>query len=119
MNWPFRKQAPVPKVETQIKVIHRKATELRLHEWRQDSRLVGAARALLTGDHMKIMLDVLRNEHPGNTVFTSTVDLQTRAAHQAKCEGYTICLANLEAMADFKEPEQTVEPTFQPEQNPN
>lgn len=99
-----------------IKVVAREACELRLSEWRSDSNLTKAAARLLASTDMRLMLDVLQNEHPGATVMIRG-EQSDRAAQQARAEGYTICLSNLKALGIHQPAaKQLGEPTFEPEE---
>lgn len=111
MNWPWKKQP----IETRIEVIRRDRCKLTLDDWRSNESLVNGAAVALTGEYMELMLDVLRNSHPAYQVFNPLSSVEVRAAHQAKCEGYTLALANLEAMGRPLDFPQTLEPTFESE----
>lgn len=82
--------------------------KLRLEEYRSEPALVGIAQKILASQDLKLMLQVVSNEHPGFQVFNPVNATEAmRAAQQAKCEGYTLCMANLEALAV---PSKIVEP---------
>jgi len=82
-----------------VKVIQRQATKLRLSEWRADMALCNRASKLMETPDMQLAISVLNNEHPAFVVIDPGTSLQDRAVYQARCEGYTLALANLEALA--------------------
>lgn len=97
---------------TRIQVIQRESSELRLAEWRSDPNLTKSASKVIDTLEFKLMFDVLCNEHPGMCVML-TGDVDTRAAQQARAEGYTMALANLKSMSVHQKPMQQLgEPTF-------
>jgi hypothetical protein len=61
------------------------------------------------------MLQVLHNSHPAFQVMI-TGDTSERAIQQAKCEGYTMCLSDLEAMGVPTVTNATVESEFAEEE---
>lgn len=106
-NW-FKKQETVPRIQ----VLEREASELRLAEWRSDPNLTKEAAKILAGSFVKIMLDVLENEHPGAFVMLRG-DQNDRAVQQARAEGYTMCLSNLKALGKHEKPHKELgEATF-------
>lgn len=60
-------------------------------------------------------VQVLENEHPAWMVLNPESRPDQRIAHQAKCEGYTIALANLKALKVHVKKVQWEEPTFAPD----
>lgn len=106
--WPFKPKQPV-----QIKVINREVSKLRLHEFRSDPNLCKGVAEALRGGYMRVAVDVLNNEHPGNSVLHTNTSLEVRACHQARCEGYTQAIANLEAMARHEQPVSLLETSFE------
>jgi hypothetical protein len=60
------------------------------------------------------MLDVLDHSHPVHIVLNGPVTLESRAIIQARCEGYTMCIADLENMGIYDQPKQALEATFDP-----
>lgn len=101
---------------TQVRVITRDRVKLRLHEWRSDPALTKAAGVILNNSDARLMLDVLNNEHPAHFVLAPGTSVDDRAVYQARCEGYTMALANLEAMAMHQEAQKELEPTFEREE---
>ncbi len=69
-----------------------------LETWRKNETLVKDSEALLGGDLARAMLDVLALESPHN-LHLSGADIPARALHQARIEGYNLCLNNLESFA--------------------
>ncbi len=109
MNWnPFR---PKQKLE----IIRRSQSNLRLSEWRTDKALVSSAMRLLRDPDFQLMMDVLRNEHPGSLVHLD-VDPPNRVVLQARAEGYTMALANVVALGRFEKMNEPLEATFDPEE---
>lgn len=94
----FRK-SPAP--EPTIKVVLVSSSVLTLDQWRKDTRLVAAARELARNETFRMMVAVLENSHVRFVALpTIGVSQDDRAAHQARGEGYQICLNNLEAMGE-------------------
>jgi hypothetical protein len=102
--------------QIKVKVLTRDPLRVRLSEWRADKALVSRALALQNDPSFRLMLDVLQNEHPGNIVLPPNVSLDVRAIYQAQAEGYTICLANLRALAKYDALREPLEATFEPEE---
>lgn len=117
MNFPWSKPKPV--IPVKVEVIRRESTKLTLAEWQLDKTLTNAAASWQNNDFYRLALQVLKNEHLGQVVYGPNMPLELRALHQARCEGYTMAIANLEAMATFKEIVQLPEPDFKPEESPN
>jgi hypothetical protein len=111
--WPFPTK---PKLPVTVKVIGVDRQKLRLHQFRSDPKLAGAAQAVLTGDFMRVMLDVLENEAPAKVSFSPQATIEQRALHQARIEGYYLCLANLGALAVATDLPENPEPKFEPEE---
>lgn len=99
-----------------VKVIHRQATKLRLSEWRADPNLCNQASKLIDLPAVQLMISVLHNEHPAFVVIDAGTSLQDRAVYQARCEGYTLALANLEALARHQKMHNSPESEFAPEE---
>lgn len=100
----------------QVRILDRDPIKVRLSEWRSDSALVGSAAKIGRMPEFRRMLDVLSNEHPANAVLSDNVPMELRAVYQARCEGYTICLANLESLARFEPLKEPLEATYEPEE---
>jgi hypothetical protein len=97
-----------------VVVVQRDPMKLRLHEYRSNPSLVNAAAAVMGKPDFRLMLDVLSNEHPGFSVYPGDVPMEMRAIYQARGEGYTLALANLESMAKFDTLKEPLEATFEP-----
>ena len=95
-----------------LQVIQRLSSRVKLDEWRSSADLVNAARKVLNDPNTQNMLDVLRNEHPANTM-TFDAPLDQRAVLQARSEGYTMALANLEALGVFQQQHEEMEATYE------
>ena len=111
--WKSNRPRPV------LQVVHRNSMKLRLHEWRNDPKLVSEASKVLVLEVVQWMLDVLRNESPSNAVLPLNVAPESRAAQQCRSEGYLQALANLEAMGTMSQSPEAVEATFEPEETPS
>lgn len=107
-----------PNVETRVVVLERAATKMRLQEWMADQTMTNNARKVLDNPTMQLMVSVLHTEHPAFVVIDPGTNLQDRAVHQARCEGYTLALANLEALARHQKMTYLPEPDFLPEEQP-
>jgi hypothetical protein len=105
------------KRQLKIQIVTRTVTELRLHEWQADKELSGQAKILLGDSRLQLMLAVLHNEHPALVVEDHhNSSLEMRAILQARAEGYSMCLANLEALGQFKAIGTAPDATFEPEE---
>jgi hypothetical protein len=113
--WPFTKAEPEDSAERIVEVIRRDPLRLRLHEFRSNKNLVSSAQKMMAMPEFRLMLDVLMNEHPLNFVLAASTT-EERAAQQARGEGYTIAIRNLEAMADLQQIVSLGEPEFLPEE---
>lgn len=107
---------PAPR---KLVVIRRDPTRITLDEWRRDPASVKLARKFLDNPEFRLMIDVLRTTHIGGYVMgMEGVSLEDRAAMQARGEGYTLCLRDLDALGEFKKPKEEAEETFEPEEEP-
>ena len=61
------------------------------------------------------MIQVLHNSHPAFQVMT-LADTNARAIQQARCEGYTMCLADFESMGHYAAANETIEAEFNAEE---
>lgn len=90
-------------------------SRLRLEEYRSEPALVSAAQRVLNDPDLRLMIQVLQNEHPCWQVFVANAEPHTRSAHQSKGEGYTLSLSNMESMGVPKKNATRVEPTYEAE----
>jgi hypothetical protein len=109
MNWPWKEKV------VKVKVLPREATKLRLFEWQADQELTNQAARVLRDGTVQLMVAVLHNEHPA-FVYSDVGSLEDRAILQARSEGYTLALANLEALGQFQKLKNTPESSFEPEE---
>lgn len=116
MKFPWQKSPPV--APPKIQVIGVEAVKLQLSDWQKDPALVTMAQKVFSDTNLKIMLQVIRNEHPAFQVLPKNFPNELRSAHQSQCEGYTMCLANLEAMATLKQLTEMPEPDYSREEPP-
>jgi len=107
--WPFKRQP------ARLNVIRRSETRLRLHEFRSEPSLVATARRVCADPDFQMILQVLKNEHPGNLVIADDAHPNISVAIQRRAEGYTMCLANLEAMTKAETVQVDLEATWEDE----
>lgn len=111
MNWnPFKRQR-------RYEIVQRDRCLMRLDEWQASPGLVKLAQVHLNHPEMRLMLDVLRNEHCCQRVYSDDVSPNIRVVAQARSEGYTQALANLEALGKFVSKAELGEETFGAVQN--
>lgn len=102
-----------------VQIVTRTVTELTLAEWQADAELTKRARQLLADAAFQLMLSVLRNEHPAFVVADHHLTtLESRAILQARAEGYSMALANIEAMGKHTAIRAQPEATFEEEERP-
>lgn len=111
--WKFWEHKPT--TEKHVEVILRDPLKLRLNEFRTNKNMVASAQKILLSSEFRLMMDCAYNEHPAFVVMPEGTAPNDRVVAQARAEGYTMALANLEAMAVFKKPVEFTEPTFEPE----
>lgn len=102
------------KRKTHVNIIQRESSKIRLHEFRSDKGLVGVAQKVHADPNFRLLLDVLRNEHPSHWGLPRMATMEQRAGVQGIVEGYNLALSNLEAMAVFRKTVELDEPTFEP-----
>lgn len=96
----FQKLFQKPVQEQPIKVLLVSSSTLTLDQWRKDTRLVSSAKELARNEVFRMQVAVLENSHPRFLAFPAVgATQQDRAAMNSKCEGYQLCLNNLEAMS--------------------
>lgn len=117
LNW-FKSRTAV-RIINQVRIAERDPCRLRLTEWRSSPDLTGQARRCLSDVHFRTMLDVLDREHPAGIVLPDNASIEMRAVWQARCEGYTMAIANIESMAIYNKPEEALEATFEPPESDN
>lgn len=97
-----------------IEVERVKSTEIRLREWQKQPHLVEMAKNLFAQPAFKLAIDCLQSEHPCHTVFSALgTNPNDRMVHQAKIEGYEICLNTLLALAQSPKTNAPLEATFE------
>lgn len=101
-----------------VEVIRRDSLKLRLAEWRGDPKLVTEAGKVLSLEVLRSMLDVVRNENPINYVLPFGTSSNDRAAMQCRAEGYSMAIANLEAMGQSESTPEPLTADFAPEELP-
>lgn len=110
----FNKEQPA---EQPIRVQIVPSSKITLDQWRKDTRLVASAKELTRNEVFRMMASVLENSHVRFVALPIVGASQDdRAAHQARSEGYQICLNNLEAMSKDWKTGQMPPETFRPVQ---
>lgn len=100
---------------SRIVITLRPASSLSLAEWQSSELLTAEGHRLLQDRSLRAALDMLRHESPVNYGLPElNVSATDRLVHQAKTEGYHLCLNNLEALGILKVADQPVEATFAP-----
>lgn len=97
-------------------IVHVKATELTLAQWRKSPELVTQAQKIFNDGHLRAMIQILKTESPVNYVpanegTNATQDLETLG----DIRGYHRALNNLEAFALPSEENEPLVATFEPE----
>lgn len=92
-----------------------KESRLQIRDWQNDQRLCSLAAKVLDDPNVRLMLSVMRNEHPCHYVLPADAPLDARAVQQARAEGYEMFLANLERMSVCTVPAESIEAAFEPE----
>lgn len=96
-------------------IVRKSSNTIRLDQWRNEKTLVASAGRIWADADFQMMMDTLRNEHPAWGVLNPASNNEIRAARQALCEGYTLAIANLEAMKSLKKIVELEQPTFEQE----
>lgn len=81
-----------------VRLVDRPLCALRVDEFRADKELVHLAAVVMADPNFQIMVQVLRNDHPGFDVLPSGADSIQRIVKEAQGEGYTMALATLESL---------------------
>ena len=106
MNWnPFKRRV-------RYDVIRRDRCLMSLAEWQSSTGLVKLAQAHLNHPEVRLMLDVLRNEHVNQRFYADDVPAHIRVVAQARSEGYTQALSSFEALGKFIPKVELGEETF-------
>lgn len=110
--WPFK-----PKPTTlNLKITSKPASKLRLAEFRADPEMAKGASEILNNPMFQVMMQVNRNESPALILLRTEAPMDSRALHQARIEGYNMCLRNFEAMAEHSALPEQLAATFEPEE---
>ncbi len=96
-----------------LEIIRRELCRLTVPEWRSDPGWVGTAASVLSDPRLKQMLDVVANSSPAFEVLPMGTATQDRLVAQARAEGYTMALANLEALGVGQALQTPMEATFE------
>lgn len=108
--WPFNKKQPA-----KYRIERIRESRLRIVDWQNDPRLCVLAAKMLDNADLRLMLSVMRNEHPCHYVLPADAPLDARAVQQARAEGYEMFMANLERMSVCTVPAESIEAAFEPE----
>lgn len=81
-----------------VRLLDRPHTHLRADEFKADKELVHLAAVVLENSNMQLLLQVMRNEHPGFEVLPFGTNANDRLLAQGRSEGYSIALATLESL---------------------
>lgn len=98
-----------------IEPLRREVCRLTVAEWRADPGWAAMAASVLSDPRLKQMLDAVANSAPGFEVLPLGAMPHERAAQQARSEGYTMALANLEALGREEAMREPVEARFEAE----
>lgn len=110
-KWFQKPRLPEPEINVQVVP----SNSLLLSQWRGNDRLVAAAMQLERDTTYQMQLQVLKNVHPMLFHFADVnVRQEDRAAHQAKIEGYQLCLNNLASFSKKAVASQVPPVTFAP-----
>ncbi len=101
------------RTEPRLEVVKREQSRLTVAEWRSDLGWVGTAATVLGDARLRLMLDCVANSAPGLEVLPLDASPQARIAQQARGEGYTMALANLEALGKASTPAEPLEALFE------
>lgn len=94
------------------------STSITLQQWQKNPDLVAASASLQKLPTFRLMMDCLRNSHPCHNVFAAIgVNPNDRIVHQAKIEGFEMCLNTIEAMAVPFKISKSLQETFEPAEN--
>jgi len=106
------------KTSARVVLLSREPFKLTVSEWRADQNMSAIAQKVLTDQNFRLMIQVLYNSSPAWEVMINA-STEQRAIQQARIEGYTMALANLEAMAVHEKIHVPVEATWEPDEQQN
>jgi hypothetical protein len=95
-------------------IVKRDITRLKPDEWRTNPTLVRLAKKFLDDPQFWMLLDCVRNEHPNKLAFFQSVPLEERALHQARIEGFMMCLNTIEALGTPQREREELQATYEP-----
>ena len=101
-------------------MVRRESWSITVDQWRGSEQMVLESIALARNLTYRAQLDVLHNSHQCHTLFTPIgVNPTDRIVHQARIEGFELCLNYLESMAKPLKKHAPLEATFaDPDQKP-
>lgn len=98
-----------------VVLLNREPFKLTLSEFRSDKNMAAMAEKVLGNQNFRLMIQVLYNSSPAWEVMTAA-RADERIVQQARIEGYTMALANLESMSKHEPMRQPLEATWEPEE---
>lgn len=105
----FKRQS---RVEVKVQVVP--SNKIRLSEWQKNQSLTSAMIALERNETYRMAVQLLENEHPRRLIFSPIgISPNDRIVHQAKIEGYELCLNNLAALSKFVKEKKDLQATFE------
>ncbi len=108
MNWnPFKRRR-----RQEHDIIRRDRCLMLLDEWQSSPGLVKMAQSHLNHPEVRLMLDVVHNAITWRNELPLDAPPHARVALQSRSEGYSQCLANLEALGKFDPKAELGEETF-------
>jgi len=83
-----------------------------MKDWRANADAVKSAALTLQDPTLQAMMDILRTENPCHIVLMGRFSLEERGIMQARIEGYSMCLNNLEKLGQYEVPPETLQEDF-------
>lgn len=106
----FRKLKAWFRGPRKVEIIRRDPLRLTVEEFRADRAMTNSAIRILSDPIVRQMLDVLQFSHLGR--YTASGNMEEKAAHLCRCEGYLAAINDFYSLARYQEPKQDLVPTF-------
>lgn len=103
------------KQQPKIEVVRIQSSDLTLAQWRSDDKNIAAMQILWDNATFRLVLDVLRNEHPSKGYLLPSAGIEARGLKQARCEGFQQALDIMRQMKERPANKQDIAETFSPE----